>query len=70
MAQKTDAWSVPGNLVVKGDPSKSNLYLALAGTGPFAGFQMPDTALDPKGRFATTAELQMVATWITHGCPQ
>ena len=42
MAQKTDAWTVPGSLVVKGDPNHSNLLLALSGKGPFAELQMPD----------------------------
>jgi hypothetical protein len=69
MALKTDGWSVPGSLVVKGDPQKSNLYLALAGTGPFAGLRMPDPD-DANGRFAGSAELQMVSTWIVNGCPQ
>lgn len=69
MAQKTDAWSVPGNLVVKGDLKNSNLHQALAGTGPFAGLQMPDPD-DANGRFATSAELQMVSAWILNGCPK
>jgi hypothetical protein len=70
IAQKTDAWGVPGNLVVKGDPSSSNLYLALAGKSPFGDFppQMPDISSDANGRIATPTELQMVATWITNGC--
>jgi Ferritin-like len=72
IAQKTDAWGVPGSLVVKGDPSSSNLYLALAGKGPFGGFppQMPDISSDPNGRLATGAELEMVSSWITSGCPK
>jgi hypothetical protein len=69
MAQKTDAWTVPGSLVVKGDPKSSNLYLALAGTGPFAELRMPDPA-DANGRFATSAELDMVSRWILNGCPK
>ena len=67
--QKTDAWSVPGNLVVKGDLKNSNLHQALAGTGRFAGLQMPDPD-DANGRFATSAELQMVSAWILNGCPK
>jgi Ferritin-like len=72
VALKTDDWGVPGNLVTKGDPNKSNLYLALAGKSPFGDFppQMPDIAADANGRFATSAELQTVATWITNGCPK
>jgi len=69
MAQTTDAWGVPGNLVVTGNPKTSNLFLALAGSGPFSQLQMPDRA-DPNGRFATATELQLVSTWITNGCPQ
>jgi hypothetical protein len=72
IAQKTDEWGVPGNLVTKGDPNKSNLYLALAGKSPFGDFppQMPDVADDANGRLATSTELQTVATWITNGCPK
>jgi hypothetical protein len=72
IAQKTDAWGVPGNLVVKGDPNSSNLYLALAGKSPFGNFppQMPDVSLDANGRIAMPTELQTVATWITNGCPK
>ena len=69
MAQKTDAWGVAGNLVVKNNPNSSNLLLALAGTGPFAQLRMPDPN-DTNGRFATRAELQMVSTWIANGCPK
>lgn len=72
LAQKTDDWGVAGNLVIKGDPNRSNLYLALAGKSPFGNFppQMPDISLDANGRVATPSELQTVATWITNGCPK
>lgn len=69
---QTDNWGVPGNLVTLGQPKSSNLYLALSGTAPFDGSelpQMPDTDADPKGRHATQAELDMVAAWITNNCP-
>jgi hypothetical protein len=72
VAIQTDNWGVPGNLVTLGNPKASNLYLALAGITPFDGSQlpqMPDTDADPKGRHATTAELQMVSTWITNKAP-
>jgi len=69
IAQKTDDWGVPGNLVVKGNPDQSVLLQALS--GPFSGLpQMPDTDADPKGRHATQAELNLVSTWITNGCPK
>jgi hypothetical protein len=69
---QTDSWGVPGSLVALGNPDQSNLYLALSGTSPFDGTvlpQMPDTSADPKGRHATTAELQMVANWINNSAP-
>jgi len=72
IARTTDAWGVAGSLVTLGDPSKSNLYLALAGMAPFDGSQlpqMPDTDADPNGRHATTAELEMVTAWITNNAP-
>jgi hypothetical protein len=69
MAQTTDAWGVPGSLVVKCDINNSNLFLALAGTGAFTQMRMPDPN-DPNSRFATSPELHMVSTWIANGCPQ
>ncbi len=72
IAQQTDDWGVPGSLIVKGDPKRSVLYMALAGLPPFGDTipQMPDVGSDPNGRAATAAELQMVANWITNNCPK
>jgi hypothetical protein len=72
VAIQTDDWGVNGPLVALGKPNASNLFLALSGLAPFDGSglpQMPDTGADPKGRHATTAELQMVSTWITNNAP-
>jgi hypothetical protein len=69
---QTDHWGVQGPLVTLGNPQQSNLYLALAGLAPFDGSvlpQMPDTGADATARHATTAELLMVATWITNNAP-
>jgi hypothetical protein len=69
---KTDDWEVDGALVTLGDPNKSNLYLSLAGLGPFDGSQvnqMPDTNRYPQARHATATELSMVATWINNSAP-
>jgi hypothetical protein len=68
----TDDWGVPGALVTPGNAETSNLYLALPGKNPFDGSvlpHMPDTQADPKGRHATTSELQMVETWIKNSAP-
>jgi len=59
-------------LVVPGDVSKSNLFLALAGMPPFDGTgfaRMPDVVAVPQARYATPAELQLVGDWITAGAP-
>jgi hypothetical protein len=69
---KTDDWEVDGALVTLGDPNKSNLYLSLAGLGPFNGSQvnqMPDTARYPQARHATATELSIVEKWINEGAP-
>ena len=70
LAITTDNWGVPGRLVTPGQPRTSNLYLALAGIGPFDGSklpQMPDTTRYPRARHATSEELAMVGAWITSG---
>jgi hypothetical protein len=67
VALNTDDWGVAGALVTLKDPSKSNLYLSLAGLPPFNGAQppqMPDTTRYRQARHATTLELEMVAAWI------
>ncbi len=73
VALRTDAWGVPGVLVALNDPSKSNLYLALAGLPPFTGRppQMPDTTPSgyPAARHATPQELAMVQAWINNNAP-
>ena len=71
---KTDSWGVPGSLVTLKDPTKSNLYLSLAGLAPFNGSrppQMPDTTPTgyPNARHATPDELTMIATWINNNAP-
>jgi hypothetical protein len=72
MAQTTNAWGAPGKLAVPGDVQNSILYRALAGLTPFGATirRMPDTIRDTNGRFATPAELDMVAKWITNNCPK
>jgi hypothetical protein len=74
VALKTDGWGAAGSLVTPKDPNKSNLYLSLAGLAPFNGArppQMPDTTQGgyPNARHATSAELSMVATWISNSAP-
>jgi hypothetical protein len=74
VAIQTDAWGIAGPLVALKNPKQSNMYLALAGLGPFDGSQlpqMPDTTPngDPNARHATTAELAMVAAWINNNAP-
>jgi hypothetical protein len=67
VSMTTDDWGVPGMLVVPGHPDTSNLYLALSGTAPFDGSQlpqMPDTNADPNARNATEDELNLVKRWI------
>lgn len=69
---QTDPWGVPGPLVTLGDPTKSNLFLALSGIAPFDGTavpQMPDLDDDAQGRHATADELARVADWIRNGAP-
>ena len=70
VAIQTSAWGADGSLV-GATPATSTLWLALAGQPPFDGFppRMPDIKRDRSGRYATPAELQMVADWITAGAP-
>lgn len=72
VAITTDDWDIPGQLVVLGHPETSNLYLALSGTAPFDGSQlpqMPDINADPNARTATADELNLVKTWILNNAP-
>lgn len=72
VATVTDPWGVSGNLVVPGQPENSNLFLALSGTGPFDGSQlpqMPDVNSDPNARYATKDEQNTVYTWIKNNAP-
>lgn len=72
IAIQTDQWGAPGPLVKPGSPNASNLYLALAGIGPFGGAgipRMPDVNSAPTSRYATDGELKIVHDWITAGAP-
>jgi hypothetical protein len=72
VSKSTDDWGVNGKLVVLGEPASSNLYLALSGTSPFDGSQlpqMPDTNADPNARAATMEQLGMVKQWILNNAP-
>jgi hypothetical protein len=68
----TSAWGPSGPLVTPGDPTKSNLFLALAGQKPFDGSgvpQMPDVNQDFNATLATPAQLALIETWIKNGAP-
>jgi hypothetical protein len=72
VSKKTDDWGIVGKLVVPGDLAHSNLYLALSGTAPFDGSQlpqMPDTNADPNAQAATTDQLNTVKQWILNNAP-
>ena len=72
VSKSTDDWGVNGKLVVPGDPAKSNFYLALSGTPPFDGSQlpqMPDANADPNAQTATAEQLDMVKRWILNDAP-
>jgi hypothetical protein len=72
VSKKTDDWGINGKLVVPGDPAHSNLYLALSGTPPFDGSQlpqMPDTNSDPNAQTATAEQLDIVKQWILNNAP-
>ena len=72
VSKTTDDWGVNGKLVVPGDLTNSNLFLALSGTSPFDGSQlpqMPDINSDPNAKTATAEQLDTVKNWIMNQAP-